>query len=104
MQTLNTKYSSINIDVQLRLGKLQHNQTLMPEILRWVPEGKRYDFLFSLVRKSRGYLVKYWALLHKKEGPEHSDFRWLIETDPDEAMNHRNFRELDFLKVNANKE
>ena len=83
---------------------MQHNQTLMPEILSWVPEAKRFDFLFGLIRKSRGYLVKYWALVHKKESSEHSDFRWLLETDPEEVMDHRNFRELDFLKVNANKE
>lgn len=47
-----------------RLGKIKHHQTLMLEILRWVPLDKVISLLNAACSVSHMYLIKYFSQLH----------------------------------------
>ena len=52
---------------KFRINKIQHHQTILPEILQLIPSPNRLRLLYSSSRASRFYLCLYLPFLSKNE-------------------------------------
>ena len=51
---------------RFRIKKISHHQTVLPDILSYVPPLKRKLFLYCLKKSSRKYIIAYFSLIEKR--------------------------------------
>lgn len=77
-------------DGRFRVGRIVHHNTLMLEMLFYVPRNQRIQTLLYISRKGREFVQMKWKLMSRPD-PMQLDFASLIECDPNKELAERNF-------------